>query len=140
MTASDPLQPLAKHSQFVKLSLQITVCLLLGACGFDDWKELGDGYVQAETDAYNTWIVLDRETVVDSNVTTAIAIDEYIVGLREKPERFISHDESEISSDYGYFVLDKSTGVLLQGLSETEMRQVFEDNGWNFQELRDGTL
>lgn len=113
---------------------------LLGACGYDASRELGHGYLHAETDAHNAWIVYEGTIVVDSNVTNAVAMSDYILGLRVKPERLVGHRENEISSDFGYFLLDKKTGSLLQGLTEEEMEQVFDKNGWDFEELTRGGL
>lgn len=124
----------------MKLALQIALCLLFAACGYEAGEPLGDGYLHVNTDAYNTWVVRGGKTVVDSNVTNALAIDDYIVGLRVRPQKFVSHRENEISSEYGFFVFDTSTGVLIQGLSQAEISQIFEENGWDYRELADATL
>lgn len=50
----------------MKLLHLLATCLLLEACGLDDWKELSDGYLHAETDAYNAWIVRGTDAIVDS--------------------------------------------------------------------------
>ena len=138
--ATDPKQPVEQQPQLTKIPLQLAALLLLGACGFDTNRELGGGYLHAQTDAHNAWIIHHRETVVDSNVTNALAVSEYILGLRVKPERFVGYRENEISGDYGYFLLDKNTGSLLQGLSLAEMEKVFSENGWDFDELVRATL
>ena len=124
----------------MELAPQIVVCMFLAACGHESGKELGDGFLHVDTDAWNTWVIHDRQVAVDSNVTHALSVGDYIVGLRVKPERFVSHSENEISDEYGYFLLDKSTGVLIQGLTDTEMRQIFMKNGWDYSKLAVATL
>ncbi|NOX69642.1 MAG: hypothetical protein GXP15_10680 [Gammaproteobacteria bacterium] len=124
----------------MKLASTVAVVAFLVSCGYETGQPLGDGYHHLNTDAWNTWVVRGAEIIVDSNVTNALAIGEYILGLRVRPERFVGLPEGEISDEYGYFVFDKSTGVLVQGLSEFEVKRVFSENGWNYDDLVDATL
>ena len=125
---------------WTKRTTTVFLLLFLLGCEVDASKPLGDGYLHAETNLYNTWVVHGGDTVVDSNVTHALSVDDYIVGLRIEPEEFVSHSVGEISSEYGYFVYDKSTESLIEGLSEAEMKRIFSDNGWNYTDLLEATL
>ena len=118
----------------------ISLVLFLTACGVDASKSLGDGYLHAETDSYNTYVVHEHELIVDTNVTHALAVGDFIVGLRVRPEKFVDSSESDVSSKYGYFVYDKSTGALIEGLVDAEIKRIFSDNGWDYSDLLEATL
>lgn len=76
----------------MKLAPQVVMCMLLGACGYESGRELDDGYLHAETDAFNTWVIHDGQAAVDTNVTHALSLGNYIVGVRVKPQRLYSRN------------------------------------------------
>lgn len=76
----------------MKLAPQVVMCMLLGACGYESGRELGDGYLHVDTDAWNTWVIHDGQAVVDTNVTHVLSLGNYIVGVRVKPQRLYSRN------------------------------------------------
>jgi hypothetical protein len=93
--------------------------LLLVSCSGDYVKELGNGYALARTNRYNHSIIKEFVMVVDTNITVYAFNDKYVFGRREKPQLF-DVDEKLVSDKYGYFVLDKNTGILVEGLTKEE--------------------
>ena len=128
------------NNPWMRKTATILLLLIFMGCEVDASKPLGDGYLHAETNRYNTYVVRGHDTVVDTNVTHALAVGDYIVGLRIRPEEFVEFQETEVSDKYGYFLYDKSTKSLVEGMSEEEMRSIFTDNGWNFADLLEATL
>ena len=103
---------------------------IFASCQHETGTNLGNGFLFVETDAYNAYVIQDGKAVVDTNVLNAEVRDEFIVGERKKTTRFVSDSEDEVSDKYGYFILDKTNGTLIEGLSETEFEEIFKEMKW----------
>jgi hypothetical protein len=99
--------------------LVVIGALLLASCSSDYVEGLGKGYALARTNKYNHSIIKDSAMVVDTNITDYAFNERYIYGYREKPHWF-DVDENLVSEKYGYFILDKDTATLVEGLTEKE--------------------
>ncbi len=106
--------------------IQLTVV----SCQYEAGTDLGDGYMYARKNSYNAYIVKGHIVVVDTNVVTAAVRGEFIVGRREEPERYVEFSSEEVSRSFGYFVFDKSTGSLIEGLSHEQFVELIKKEGW----------
>jgi hypothetical protein len=100
---------------FIMLAM---LAVLTGCSGGDE--QLGDGYMFVKTDSHNHYIVKGPSSTVDSNVAEYQVTENFVLGLRTKPER-PEVGKYRVSNAYGYFVLDKRTGDLEEGLSREQL-------------------
>jgi hypothetical protein len=108
----------------------ILSAFVLVACQFESGIDLGDGYLYVNTNAYNAYIVKDGSIVVDTNVVKAEIRGDYIVGLRTEPERIVDSPVKDISRNYGYFLYDKKTQSLIEGMDIGQLAEALESAGW----------
>lgn len=106
------------------IPILITIFFILG-CEKEVPEDLGDGYTFFTTNPSNHYINKNRKAIVHTNIIEYKVIGKFIVGFRE-PTKFHEVPESLISKNYGYFVLDKKTGNLREGLSKSEFEEFLQ--------------
>ena len=102
-----------------KHQLYVFCMVMLVGCSSDTLEQLGNGYNLARTNKYNHSIIKGYAVVVDTNITKYLFDERYIVGCRAKPVWF-DVDEKTVSDKYGYFIFDKKSGTLDEGMNEKE--------------------
>ena len=105
-------------SKYLYLSVIVFVSALVG-CSRDYLDDLGGGYTLARTNKYNHRITKGHTIYVDTNVTEFLLVGRYIFGYRDKPV-WTDIDEELVSKNYGFFIFDKKTASLEEGMSEMD--------------------
>lgn len=82
-------------------------------------QDLGNGYRKGSANAYNHYIIdEDGRVVVYSLVHDIHVFDKYILGERS-PSKMPDTGSALASDSYGYFILDKTSGVLQSSVDES---------------------
>ena len=105
--------------------LAVLVCLLLSGCGRKTRLKDGFKIVDGSNDV-NALIDPDNRVLVSPNVTNVVDNERFIIGLREDVD-FGSGDLRE--DQFGYFIYDKETRELIEGLSEREFQELSQEKG-----------
>lgn len=108
---------------FKPLLISCTVVLVLVACSHDSWIELGNEYAYITTNAHNHSIAKGRKIVVYTNVVEYQVQGNFIWGRREKSVQPDVSQDLLKQSEYGYFVVDMASEMIMTGLSKDEVDQ-----------------
>ncbi|QIL90702.1 hypothetical protein GNX18_13715 [Microbulbifer sp. SH-1] len=106
------------------LILHLFFCV---SCTSDYDESLGNGYFFVATNKNNHYIVKNDRMIVGSNVSKYKMFGIYTVGYREKPTKPDTNVGS--SEKYGYFILNISDGLLVEGLSKDAYLRKIEQFG-----------
>ena len=102
----------------------LVLFVMLSACK-EQSLDVGDGYKYVQLDGRN-WTIANKDNImiVDPNVTKCKAIGALIVGYRND-----SGIDERLSKKYGFFVFDKRSGVLVEGLDKGGFESALQAHG-----------
>jgi hypothetical protein len=95
------------------------LCLELRRCSS---HFLGNGYEIVTTDGYNRMIANPaHRIIIFPDIVDIQLVDTYVIGCRQK-SLYPLFDRPDFLSNFGYFVLDTSTGSYVQGLTSEGLK------------------
>lgn len=109
------------YSVYKKTIISFLAALLIG-CG-DYSTDLGGGYEFVKTNAKNHVVILKlsesyNEIKVHSNVQAFAYNDLYVLGVRVQSEAKEAQYKEALRQGFGYFIINKQTGVVTSGLDK----------------------
>lgn len=105
-----------KNKKYYCVFIILTCCF---GCQKDKSVILKNGYIYAETNKQNNFIIKNKASVVDTYIQSYKIYNDYVLGFRT-PSKRLFINEKDISKKYGYFILNLNTDELVEGYYDQE--------------------